>query len=79
MFLLLGVFIGSNDIDIECEPRSTRNINYNFFKINIWVLEEGNTADTINPPGDLQPYLRVVGYYPFKGNLGVLTPIKSIV
>lgn len=51
LFLLLGVFIGSNDKDIECEPRSTRNINYNFFKINIWVLEEGNTADTINPPG----------------------------
>ena len=30
-FLLLGVFIGSNDIDIECEPRGTRNINYNIF------------------------------------------------
>ena len=31
----------------------------------VWVPEEGNTADTPNP----SPF----GYYPFKGNLGVLT------
>ena len=34
------------------------------FFLYVWVQEVGNTADTPNPP---------LGYYPFKGNLGVPT------